>query len=71
MKIQIVSKYLSLSEEGLVPRIECPMDQGLLMSNLDDEDNIILYCLSCSYKKIIGISLYNEMQELINNAVKK
>ena len=34
-KIQYLSKYIALSEEGLVPRLECPMDQGLLMPNID------------------------------------
>ncbi len=62
-----MSKYIALSEEGLVPRIECPVDQGLLMSNLDLEDNIFLYCLSCSYKKFIGSKMYNDMAGLIAN----
>jgi hypothetical protein len=42
MKIQYVSKYLSLSEEGLVPRINCPVDQGSLLCNTDLEDQIAL-----------------------------
>jgi hypothetical protein len=62
-QIQYVSQYIALSEEGLVPRLECPMDQGLLQSNLDLEDNIYLYCLSCSYKKFIGEKLYNSIKE--------
>jgi hypothetical protein len=41
------------------------MDQGLLQSNLDLEDNIYLYCLSCSYKKFIGEKLYNEIKERV------
>ena len=64
-QIQYVSQYIALSEEGLVPRLECPMDQGLLQSNLDLEDNIYLYCLSCSYKKFIGEKLYNEIKERV------
>lgn len=65
-QIQYVSQYIALSEEGLVPRLECPMDQGLLQSNLDLEDNIYLYCLSCSYKKFIGEKLYNNIKERVN-----
>lgn len=65
-QIQYVSQYIALSEEGLVPRLECPMDQGLLQSNLDLEDNIYLYCLSCSYKKFIGEKLYNDIKERVN-----
>lgn len=61
MKIQYVSKYITLSKEGLVPRLECPMDQGLLMSNEDINANIYLYCLSCDYKKNIGLEFYDKI----------
>jgi hypothetical protein len=68
-RIQYVSQYIALSEDGLVPRLECPMDQGLLQSNLDLEDNIYLYCLSCSYKKFIGEKLYNDIKERVGKNV--
>ena len=68
-RIQYVSKYIALSEEGLVPKIECPMDQGLLLSNLDLEDNIFMYCLSCSYKKFVGEKLYSDMEKAVNQNV--
>lgn len=61
IKIQVISKYIALSEEGLAKRIECPIDQGLLASNLDFEDKAYLYCLSCSYKKYVGLDLYDQM----------
>jgi len=66
LKIQLVSKYLSLAEEGLVQKMECPLDQGLLMPNQDFNDEIFLYCLSCEYKKFIGYKLYNKMKEAID-----
>jgi uncharacterized protein YebE (UPF0316 family) len=66
MRIQYVSKYISLSEEGLVSKLECPVDQGLLLPNLNELDNIFLYCLSCSYKKIVGIDLYNKIMKQVN-----
>ena len=66
MKIQYVSKYLLLAEEGLVPRIECPMDQGLLTCNQTSDDEIYLYCLSCTYKKTIGSEYYGKLKELVN-----
>jgi DNA-directed RNA polymerase subunit M/transcription elongation factor TFIIS len=66
LKIQVVSKYLSLAEEGLVQKMECPLDQGLLMPNQDNDDQIFLYCLSCEYKKVLGFKLYNQMKEAIN-----
>lgn len=61
MQIQNVSKYIALSKEGLVPKLECPMDQGLLFCNLDHDDNIYLYCLSCNYKNILGLEVYNNL----------
>jgi len=41
------------------------MDQGLLLSNLDLEDNIFMYCLSCSYKKFVGEKLYSDMEKAV------
>jgi hypothetical protein len=69
MQIQYVSKYIALSQEGLVPRLECPMDQGSLQSNLDLEDNIYLYCLSCDYKNNIGLEVYTRIVKLVNNEI--
>lgn len=67
MKIQYVSKYIRLSKEGLVPRLECPLDQGLLMSNESLDNNIYLYCLSCSYKKNIGLDFYDSLCKQIKD----
>lgn len=69
MKIQYVSKYLSLSKEGLVPELLCPMDQGSLYSNQDLQDNIFLYCISCSYKKTIGIVDYENIVDLVERVI--
>ena len=69
MQIQYVSKYIALSQEGLVPRLQCPMDQGSLQSNLDLEDNIYLYCLSCDYKNNIGLEVYTRIVKLVNNEI--
>jgi hypothetical protein len=60
-RIQYVSKYIALSEEGLVPRLACPLDQGFLLPNQNDEDEVYLYCLSCEYKKFIGFGFYDEI----------
>jgi hypothetical protein len=67
MQIQYVSKYIALSEEGLVPRLECPMDQGSLLCNLDLEDKIYLYCLSCNYKNNIGLEVYENIMNEVKN----
>jgi hypothetical protein len=68
MQIQYVSKYIALSEEGLVPGLNCPMDQGPLLPNMDLEDNIYLYCLSCQYKKVIGTKDYDDIVKAVNDA---
>jgi DNA-directed RNA polymerase subunit M/transcription elongation factor TFIIS len=49
----------------------CPLDQGLLFSNQDDEEEIFLYCLSCQYKSYIGSAVYSKMLEGLKNATKK
>jgi hypothetical protein len=69
-KIQYVSKYIRLSEEGLVPRLECPMDQGPLFCNQNMEDEIYLYCLSCNYKKVIGSEYYDTIRESVQRLSK-
>jgi hypothetical protein len=65
LKIQVVSKYLTLSEEGLVPGLKCPVDQGLLLPNQDFDDNIYLYCLSCSYKNNMGLEVYDRIERAV------
>ena len=69
-KIQYVSKYIRLSEEGLVPRLECPMDQGPLFCNQTSQDEIYLYCLSCDYKKTIGSKYYDTIRETVTRISK-
>lgn len=65
MQIQIVSKYLALAEEGLVSKLECPIDQGLLMPNIDLNDTIFLYCLSCNYKNNMGLEVYDRIEAAV------
>jgi DNA-directed RNA polymerase subunit M/transcription elongation factor TFIIS len=65
LRIQVVSKYLDLASQGLVSKMDCPLDQGLLMPNQDNNDNIYLYCLSCDYKKEIGLDLYGRMEKAV------
>ena len=67
-KIQYVSKYVALSEEGLAPRLECPLDQGPLLPNQDLEDKIYLYCLSCNFKKNIGLKHYDEIIKYVKDS---
>ena len=65
MKIQYVSTYISMSEDGLVEKLLCPVDQSILFCNQDLEDNIFLYCLQCEYKSNMGSSRYENIVNLV------
>lgn len=67
MRIQYVSTYISMSEEGLVEKLICPVDQSILFCNQDLLDEIYLYCLECDYRKVLGTTSY----EIIVNEVNK
>jgi hypothetical protein len=66
MKVQYVSEYLALAEKGLCPRLDCPMDKGPLLTNLDINDRVILYCISCDWKTVLGLQLYNQIKLEVN-----
>ena len=75
MKIQYVSEYIKLSNEGLVSKLECPMDQGPLFPNLRlsgdlENDEIYLYCVSCKYTRSVGIDFYNSIIEKVSDVRK-
>ena len=66
MRVQYVSAYISMSEEGLVEKLLCPVDQSLLFCNQDLNDLIFLYCLSCEYKKEIGSATYDKIVKCVD-----
>jgi len=66
MRIQYVSTYISMSEEGLVEKLLCPVDQSILFCNQDLNDSIFLYCLSCEYKNEIGSTTYNKIVKCVD-----
>ena len=70
MRVQVVSKYLALAEEGLVSRLDCPIDQGLLVPNIDENDNVFLYCLSCNYKNNMGLEVYDNIRKQVERYTK-
>jgi hypothetical protein len=59
-----------MSEEGLVEKLLCPVDQSILFSNQSLDDNIYLYCLECEYKKNIGIFTYEEIVKAVEKNAK-
>ena len=66
-----MSEYLALSREGLVSEMVCPLDQGFLFSNQDEEEKIFVYCISCQYKNYIGSAIYSKMKAGIENATEQ
>ena len=60
-----MSRYLDLASTGLVSKMDCPIDQGLLMPNQDLNDKIYLYCLSCEYKKFLGLEEYDRISKQV------
>jgi hypothetical protein len=70
MKIQYVSTYINLSKEGLVPKLTCPQDQGLLLCNGDGESLVYLYCLECDYKNTLGLQKYDSIVKLVDEQAK-
>lgn len=60
-----VLEYVALSHEGLVPKYECPLDQGLLFANVNKFDEAYLYCLSCKYTILVGSKTYKYMKESV------
>jgi hypothetical protein len=70
VKIQYVSTYINLSLEGLVPKLLCPQDQGLLFCNGDGESEIHLYCLECKYKNTLGLQKYDDIVRLVDEQTK-
>jgi DNA-directed RNA polymerase subunit M/transcription elongation factor TFIIS len=59
-----------MSGEGLVEKLLCPVDQSILFSNQDLDDNIFLYCLECEYKKNIGTSTYENIVRAVQSVNK-
>lgn len=64
MDIRVFSKYYQLSLENKVLPILCSIDDndGILVPNLDEDDRVYLYCLSCNFKMWPGQELYNNIQ---------
>ena len=69
MRIQYVSTYISMSEDGLVEKLSCPVDQSILFCNQSLQDEVYLYCLECDYKKELGLSSYEKIVNEVNKNV--
>lgn len=72
MRIQVFSKYLQMAQEGKVDFLSCPMhplEEAIfpLLHKLDEEDQIVLYCLACGYKNLVGEETYVRILKIIEN----
>jgi hypothetical protein len=59
MKIQVFSTYQMNSSKPLV----CYNKDHIapLMTTLDENDEVILYCIECDYKLHPGLNLYDDL----------
>lgn len=67
MIIQVFNKYLLLSDEGKTKPLLCGLDKDhpRLFANIDENDDIYLYCLACDYRMIPGIELYSNIEKVV------
>lgn len=66
--IQVINKYLILSDDGITQPILCGMnpDHGRLYGSLDDNDVISLFCLGCDYRMMPGVELYERIEKVLS-----
>ncbi len=72
MKIQVFSQYYNLAQEGRVEPLSCPMHKEYEpaiypLIHKEINNRIILECLACGYKNLVGQQLY----ELIIKKIEK
>jgi len=61
INIKILNDYQRLAQEGIYKPISC-MDKDHhvpLVSRLEDDDTISMYCVMCNYKIKPGLALYD------------
>ena len=70
MSIHIFSEYKNLVEAGRAKALTCPMHEDKIYDlnpSLTNEDKIMLQCFSCSYKVIVGQTLYENIKRVVEN----
>jgi hypothetical protein len=76
MKIQVFSQYYNLAQAGRVKPLACPNHKNdysfgdvvyWLVHKLVNDD-IVLYCTTCSYEQKAGLQLYENILKEIQNA---
>jgi len=72
MIIQVINKYLILSDSNITKPILCGLEpeHGRLYGSMDDKDSISLNCLACNYKMSPGIELYQKIEKILHSLEK-
>lgn len=75
MRLQVFSEYLQMAQEGKVNFLSCPMhslEEAVfpLVHKLNEEDKIMLHCMACGYKNLVGEETYNYILKIIENEPK-
>lgn len=69
MRIQVFSQYRKLAEAGKVKPLTCPMHLDetaeFLLVHKEENYKIVLCCLACGYKNMVGIVMYENLLEII------
>ena len=69
--IQEINEYQKMASDGLFPPIMCmDKDHPPLACNIDNNDDVYMYCLACSYKIRPGINMYETMKERVKNVIR-
>lgn len=65
--IQEINEYQKLAVRGFFKPVGCmDEDHPPLACNLDENDDVYMYCLACSYKLKPGWNMYETMKERVN-----
>lgn len=68
MNFAVFSRYYRLSTQGKVPELLCGFEKVNHMGvvpRVNENDEITLICIECSYVKKPGLKLYNQLRDML------
>lgn len=68
MNFAVFSRYYRLSIDGRVPDLLCGFEKinhMALVPKVNDDGDITLICLECSYVKKPGMKLYDQLRDIL------
>lgn len=57
-------RELLYSFNQIKDQLSCPIDEGFLEPRLIDGDMVQIYCLSCSWKQILGLHAAEKIRDM-------